>query len=380
VTARHATVAIVGGGLSGLLAARGLAQQGVRNVVLLEARGVLGGRILSVDAAGHVVDPVVPGTDRFDLGPSWFWPGFQPQLDQLVSDLGLDRFEQFDEGDMVVERGLQAPPERVRADASEATSMRIVGSTGALIAAIQRQLDPGQIFTGQTVKRLRKVGAQVELDNENGAGEPILWRADHVLLALPPRLAARLDFAPPLSPALAQRWQATATWMAPQAKYLAIYERPFWRDDGLSGEARSACGPMVEMHDASMPGGHAALFGFLGVPARMRSTVTIDVLRAHCRAQLRRLFGDRAGTPLADALKDWASDALTTTPQDQDTTGQHGDAPPRSTDAGPWAGGVTGIGSEWSRQFPGYLAGAVDAAARGVRDAMAAVNQKAAAL
>jgi monoamine oxidase len=41
---------------------------------------------------------------------------------------------------------------------------------------------------------------------------------------------------------------------------------------------------------------------------------------------------------------------------------------------------VTGIGSEWSRQFPGYLAGAVDAAARGVRDAMAAVNQKAAAL
>jgi hypothetical protein len=28
---------------------------------------------------------------------------------------------------------------------------------------------------------------------------------------------------------------------------------------------------------------------------------------------------------------------------------------------------MTGIGSEWSPQFPGYLAGAVDAAVRGVQ-------------
>jgi monoamine oxidase len=31
---------------------------------------------------------------------------------------------------------------------------------------------------------------------------------------------------------------------------------------------------------------------------------------------------------------------------------------------------LIGIGSEWSPQFPGYLAGAVDAAERGVRQSL----------
>jgi hypothetical protein len=34
--------------------------------------------------------------------------------------------------------------------------------------------------------------------------------------------------------------------MAPHAKYLAIYEKPFWRDLGLSGEARSTVGVLGE--------------------------------------------------------------------------------------------------------------------------------------
>src|SRR3546814_5242306 len=67
------------------------------------------------------------------------------------------------------------------------------------------------------------------------------------------------------------QWRETATCMAPHAKYVAIYDAPFWREQGLSGEVRSARGPMGEIHDASMPGGSAALFGFLGVPARTRS-------------------------------------------------------------------------------------------------------------
>jgi monoamine oxidase len=33
---------------------------------------------------------------------------------------------------------------------------------------------------------------------------------------------------------------------------------------------------------------------------------------------------------------------------------------------GLWNGYLTGIGSEWSRLFPGYVAGAVDAAEAGV--------------
>jgi monoamine oxidase len=370
-------VAIVGGGLSGLLAAWLLQRQGVRDVLLFEARESLGGRILSVDAAGHAVDAGAPALDRFDLGPSWFWPGMQPQLDQLVHELGLQRFEQFEAGDMLLERSPQQPPQRVPGYASAPGSMRLAGGTGSLIAALQRELDTGQLLTGQTVRQLRRVGAHIELRSENTAGEAGHWQVDHVLLALPPRLAAqRIAFDPPLPPALARRWLATPTWMAPHAKYLAIYAQPFWREQGLSGAARSACGPMVEIHDASsMPGGHAALFGFVGVPAKVRGQVSDAELRAHCRAQLRRLFGDAAAAPVGEALKDWAADPLTATAADQEASGHHAEAPPSSADNGPWQGCLSGIASEWSPQFPGYLAGAVDAASRGVQQWLAAAAQ-----
>ncbi|RPH40006.1 MAG: FAD-dependent oxidoreductase, partial [Burkholderiales bacterium] len=45
-------IAIVGGGLAGLLAAVLLQQQGVRDVVLFEARDRIGGRILTAGADG----------------------------------------------------------------------------------------------------------------------------------------------------------------------------------------------------------------------------------------------------------------------------------------------------------------------------------------
>ena len=56
-------VAIVGGGLSGLYAARLLLDAGIE-FRLLEARNRFGGRILSVDGKGD------PSPDGFDLGPS----------------------------------------------------------------------------------------------------------------------------------------------------------------------------------------------------------------------------------------------------------------------------------------------------------------------
>lgn len=356
-------MAIVGGGLSGLLAAWLLQQQGVDDVVLFEAREVLGGRILSVDARGAVVDCASPALDRFDLGPTWFWPALQPQLERLVGDLGLPCFEQHDDGDMLVERSAREAPRRMRGFASSPASVRLSGGTGALVAAIQSRLGPGQVLTGRVVRALRRVDGFVELDLGSS-----VWRAEHVLLALPPRLAERrIAFEPPLPPALADSWRSTPTWMAPHAKYVAVYDTPLWHEQGLSGAARSAVGPLAEIHDVSMPGGHAALFGFLGVPARVRRGVSDEVLRTHCRAQLGRLFGTRGSTPEADALKDWAADPWTATDDDQDDGGQHGQPPLSEATGGAWAGRLTGIGSEWSTQFPGYLAGALDAATRGVR-------------
>ena len=100
---------------------------------------------------------------------------------------------------------------------------------------------------------------------------------------------------------------------------------------------------------------------------RRKSGVPEAELRAHCRAQLARLFGPQALTPRAELFKDWAIDPYTATAADIDSLGQHPEAPASGASSGPWAGRLTGIGSEWSRQFPGYVAGAIDAASIGVR-------------
>jgi len=365
-----ARIAIVGGGLSGLYAALLLERRGIKDTLLLEARDTFGGRIASAFFTGQAsVDAghAAGGIDRFDLGPAWFWPDYQPQLQHLVRDFGLEGFEQFETGDMLVERSLHEPPMRVQGYANSPASVRLVGGMETLIDALRHKLGATRVITGQTVRRLRSTGQCVELDSEGASGGGTTWRVEHVLLALPPRLAEdRIEFSPALPQALARQWRATATWMASHAKFIALYDTPFWREQGLSGEARSTSGPLGEIHDASMPGGSAALFGFFSVPAHARLRVPADVLRTHCRAQLARLFGPQAAMPRAEFIKDWAQDPYTATTADLDATGQHAEPPAAAASSGPWCGRLTGIASEWSPQFPGYLAGAVDAAHRGV--------------
>lgn len=369
MTPHTARIAIVGGGLSGLYAAWLLERRGMPDYVLLEARDILGGRIASAGASVQSASETTAANafDRFDLGPTWFWPEYQRELNRLVESLGLRRFEQFETGDMMVERSADVPPARTHGYVNSPPSVRLIGGMSALVDALRRTLDSARIQTGQTVRALRSTTSHVELDSEDAAKRVTTWRADQVLLALPPRLAEHaIAFEPPLPQTLANDWRATATWMAPHAKYLAIYDTAFWREQGLSGEARSAHGPLGEIHDASMPGGSAALFGFFGVPPHVRRARTQAEWCTQCRAQLVRLFGPQAANPRAEFFKDWAQDRYTATAADLDTTGDHGQAPAARASSGPWRGRLTGIASEWSPHFPGYVAGAIQAAGVGV--------------
>lgn len=368
MTPVDARFVIVGGGLAGLYAAHELERLGISDHVLLEARPFLGGRIqsLSPQCLGPVEDLVK--NDRFDLGPTWFWPALQPELDQLITTLGLARFEQFEVGDMLLERSPNEPPVRTSGYTNSPPSIRLVGGMAALVEALRHRLTSGRIVVGRQVCELRREGPHVVVVSADAAGHLHELRAEQVLLATPPRLVhEHIRFSPALPASLARQWRDTATWMAPHAKYVAVYDTPFWREQGLSGEARSARGPMGEIHDASMPDGSAALFGFLGIPAAMRRGVPEQTLLAHCRAQLTRLFGPQAATPKAEFIKDWAQDVWTATASDLAAPAAHASAPAALVSMGDWRGRIVGVASEWSPQFSGYVAGAIEAARLGVQ-------------
>lgn len=351
-----APVVIVGGGLAGLCAARRLHRAGAP-FELLEARDRFGGRVLSVDERGAA-------SDGFDLGASWIWPDMQPMVADLVAALGLPVFAQHADGDVLFERTAQEAPARYPAMAQGPMSMRLAGGTGALADALVRGLPATslRLDTRVAALALESDGIDVRFVADGGAERSI--RASHVVLALPPRLIeARLAFSPAIDATTARRWRATPTWMAPHAKVFALYARPFWRDAGLSGMAQSLVGPLVEIHDATTASGQAALFGFVGLRAAQRAALGQDALIAASLQQLARLFGPRAAEPTRTLFKDWAADPLTATAADQ-TPGEHPEPDPRPWITGAWHRHLSLIGSETGATHPGYLAGAIEAAAR----------------
>lgn len=356
------TIAIIGGGLSGLCAARRLQAVGL-DVVLVEARERLGGRILTADETG------APSADGFDLGPSWFWPHAQPDIAALVQELGLKSFPQYNDGDVIFERMSRETAWRYRATDQAPQSMRLVDGTGALIAALARSLPADRVVTGTRVTRVVLGAADVTLTTSAPGGAEDAVVAEQVIAAVPPRLLAEMGFAPAIDPETMQRWQDTATWMAPHAKFFAVYDRPFWREAGLSGTAQSFVGPMGEIHDATTASGTPALFGFLGVGADARASLGEAALTAACLAQLARLFGPAARQPRATLLKDWAADPLTATARDRNAGGH----PQPSTApwvAGAWRHRLSLCASETSSTEPGFMAGAVGAAYGAARDVM----------
>ena len=346
-------IAIVGGGLAGLYAAYLLHKAGA-DFVLVEARERFGGRILTVDETG------APADDGFDLGPSWYWPQMQPAIRALVEELGLPAFAQNGDGDVIFERMSREGPQRYSPLVQEAQSMRLNGGSAAIVRALIAALPRNRLVTGVRVTAmvLKDDGVELTLDRKEA---PETLRATQVVAAMPPRLlGATVAFTPALPEGTAARWRETPTWMAPHAKFFAIYDRPVWREAGLSGSAQSMGGPMPEMHDATTASGQAALFGFLGVGADQRFAAGEEALTRACLDQFARIFGPEAKSPRATLIKDWAADALTATPADR-SAGGHPEARNGDWVTGSWAGYLSLSGSETSPSEPGYLAGAVTA-------------------
>ena len=92
--ALEADVAVIGGGLAGLVAARELVAGGVAPVVL-EARERVGGRTLNEDLGdGKVVE----------IGGQWLGPT-QDRLAALAAELGVETYPTYIDGENLLELG-----------------------------------------------------------------------------------------------------------------------------------------------------------------------------------------------------------------------------------------------------------------------------------
>ncbi len=216
------------------------------------------------------------------------------------------------------------------------------------------------MFLDHRVRKMTLADPGVLIEAETAAGT-YRCRAAQVVLAVPPRLIAKIEITPALPPSMHAQLASVPGWMAGQAKALAIYDRPFWRTAGLSGSASSQIGPLVEIHDASLPGGdEAALFGFFGWPAESRAAHRHQ-LPQRVTQQLVALFGRQAASPRQLILQDWADEALTASPADLASSRSHPDYRPIALPP-PWNAHLRLAGAEVAAEFGGYLEGALVAA------------------
>jgi len=358
---------IVGGGLSGLYAAWQLEQAGV-DYRLLEARARLGGRIdveTRVRADG--------GSARYDLGPAWVWPQLQPRMAQLLAMLDVPLFNQQVAGAGLYEDMATNGPLRLDTPSPHGESFRIAQGALSLTEALAGRLDAGRVQRDCRVSGLTDRGGRVELRLRCG-GEDHDMTARRVILAMPPRLVTHdLAFEPALPQALDAVLRDTPTWMAAHAKFLAFYARPFWREQGLSGEVFSRIGPLTEIYDASpREGGPYALFGFYGLPAGSRREIGAEVLATHTLAQLARLFGPQAQDVLDWRIRDWSEDPLTATADDRVPPVGHPAYGLPEAQRVIWGGKLIFSGTETAAESGGYLEGALEAAEAAVADVLGA--------
>ncbi len=441
---------VIGAGLAGLTAARGLHTGGC-DVVVLEARERVGGRTLDVE---------LPGSrgERVEAGAQWLGPTHQ-RVAHLTAELGLATHPTYEEGDKLFElptatvryRGdtptlnpvvladvrqamlrfdrlarrvpLEAPWRARNARAWDATTvdtwLRRTCTTplGRIVFSVIFQAvwaaEPADVSllhalfythaaggldvlvgTGGGAQQDRIVGGSQQLCTGLAAAlgdrvrlaapvRRIRWEADRVVVepadgdavaarravvALPPTLAGRLDYDPPL-PA----WRDQLTQRMPMGAVIkchAFYDEPFWRYEGLCGQALSIPGPVRMVFDGSPPGGQpGVLVGFFAAAAARHWGRRPEAERRRAVSDvLARLFGPRAANPVAFVEHDWSTEEF--------TRGCYaGYCPPGVlTTYGPALRAPVGplhwAGTETATVWPGYMEGAIQSGQRAAREVL----------
>jgi monoamine oxidase len=186
--------------------------------------------------------------------------------------------------------------------AGGAQQERFVGGAQQISQRLAEGLGSRLVFEAP-VRAIAQDADRVTVHTDKG-----LFQARYVIVAIPPVLAGRIHYAVSLP---AKRDQLTARIpMGSVIKYVAVYDRPFWRAAGFSGEAVSDTGPTVTtFDDSSHDGTQAALVTFSdAVAARQWSDRTPQDRQQAVLAEFARFFGPEALQPTHFAEKDWNMD------------------------------------------------------------------------
>jgi monoamine oxidase len=194
-------------------------------------------------------------------------------------------------------------------------------------------------------------------------------RAKRVVMAIPPVLADRVRYEPALPGArraILQRWRPGAL-----LKVAAVYKRPFWREQGLTGQAVTTGFPYsITYDDSPHGGGPGVVFGFVGGDnARRYRTLSGAARRRAVLAQLEAFFGAQARNPIGFVETDWITQPW--------TRGCPVGAPsPGSLVAyGPQlrapAGTIHWAGTETATYWNGYMDGAASSGERAAAEVLA---------
>jgi monoamine oxidase len=134
------------------------------------------------------------------------------------------------------------------------------------------------------------------------------WRAQHVVVAVPPPLARQIRSTPRLPVAQAQLLERAR--MGKIFKSISVYPEALWRARGLSGGLLADWGPVAVTLDASPPGGSPGVLVALtgGRRAERLAGLSPATRRAVIQDRLRTLFGPQAAQPVAYHDYAWAND------------------------------------------------------------------------
>lgn len=241
-----------------------------------------------------------------------------------------------------------------------AQELRFVGGSQLLAQRIAASLGDSLILSAP----VRQIDWSDDSVTVTADGHTV--QARHVIVAFAPALAARLRYEPKLPTPRAQLFQRYP--MGSLMKIEAVYDQPFWRKAGLSGQSSLGPGPVRSTFDNSPPDGHpGVIIGFVGGSrARHWSLRPKAERRAEVLANFAEILGKEALNPDQYFEFDWPS-------EEWSRGGPVGYAGPGvlhdyATTLRAPVGRIHWAGTETATFWNGYMEGAVQAGERAARE------------